>query len=158
MGALTPWQRALVKRGRKQARLVKLANQRLEQSRADADVADINLLPPHHILGVHLGLIVLTNCSHKVVEIRSRARWMLHWMLGYILEQGFTLEEATTTNALDALELLVTGAAQAKEAHPHQLQFKLGRLLDVRGDPIRSPWTDVYDSAWAFIGALNNLA
>lgn len=143
----------MLKRGRKNVRLLKLANERLEEQRQNTIT-----LPPHHILGMHLGLIVLTNCSQKIVEIRSRARWMLHWMLGYIIEQGFTLEEAAADAALDALELLIVGAVQATQPHPAQLQFKMGRLLAANGTLIEKPWTDVYESAWTFIGALDNIA
>lgn len=150
---LPPWKQHMLKRARKNVRLLKLANEHLDERRQG-----LITLPPHHILGTHLGLIVLTNCSQKLFEIRARARWMLHWMLGYILEQGFTLEEAASEAALEALELLIVGAVQATKPHPNQLQFKMGRLLSASGEPIKEPWMNVYDSAWTFIGALDNIA
>lgn len=153
MGALTPFQKHLIKRGHKHARLIKLANQRLEERRQD-----VNLLPPHHVLGVHLGLIVLVNCSRKLVDVRARARWMLHWMLGYLIAQGYTLEEASTENALDALEALVIGAVEAKTAHENHLKFKMGQLLDANGMRVEESWRNVYDSAMTLIGALENFA
>lgn len=147
----TPWQIHVEKRAHKNKRLVRMASQRL----SEREFAD---LPPSRQLGMHLGLITLANCSARVVDIRARARWMLHWMLGYLIAQGFDVEDAATENALDACEALMLVAAQSKEKQPGQLQFRYGRLLHADGTPVQATWVAVYDTAWQFIGALDNIA
>lgn len=149
---MTPWQKALAKRTHKNKRLIALAHKKLEEQAPSIE------LPPHHVLGVHLALIVLANCSTKLVEIRARARWLLHWMLGYLIEQGFTVEEASSPAALDAVEAIVIAAVQAKTPHVGQLQLKSGVLLLPDKTPVPTHWQKVYDSAWQFISALNGLA
>lgn len=148
----TSWERALVRRRHKNKRLIALAHKKLEEQPPNIE------LPPHHVLGVHLALIVLANCSTKLVEIRARARWLLHWMLGYLIEQGFTVEEASSPAALDAVEAIVIAAVQAKTPQVGQLQLKNGVLLLPDKTPAPTHWQQVYNSAWTFIGALDGLA
>jgi hypothetical protein len=85
----TSWQIHIEKRARKNERLVRLALARLEHK-------DLPDAPSTKMLGIHLGLITVANCPAKIADLRGRARWMLHWMLGYLIEQGFTVEEAST--------------------------------------------------------------
>lgn len=146
----TPWQRHIEKRTRKNTRLVRMAMGQLK----DKELPD---LPAHRQLGIHLGLIALTNSSTKIIDIRSRARWLLHWMIGYLIEQGFTVEEAATENALDACEALMAVAVQAKEKQS-KLSYKNGRLLHADGTAVVAAWVDVYNSAWQFVSALENIA
>lgn len=150
----TPWQIYVEKRAGRNRRLVSMATSRLQR-----EYTEMGTLPAQTQLGIHLGLITLTNCSTKIVDIRSRARWMLHWMLGYLLDQGFTVEEASTDNALDALEALVMAAAQVREKQPpHMIHLKASKLLHADGTPVPNTWTDVYNTAWKFIAALDNNA
>jgi len=127
-------------------------------ARLNRDYREPSELSPRDQLGIHLGLITLANCSAKVGDIRGRARWMLHWMLGYMIKQGFTVEEASSENALDAVELLMIAAGQSREKQPGQLQWRNGRLLHDDETPVGNMWTDVYNTAWKFIGALSNQA
>jgi hypothetical protein len=147
----TPWQIHVEKRARKNVRLIRMASSRLEYR-------DLPEQPTPKTLGVHLGLITLANCSTKVDDLRGRARWLLHWMLGYLIEQGFTVEEASTENALDAVEALVMAASQAKEQYPGQLKYKNGALLLPDGRPVSAAWCEIYNTAWKFIGGLSNIA
>jgi len=150
----TPWQLYVEKRAGRNRRLVSMATSRLQR-----EYDEMSMLPAQTQLGIHLGLITLTNCSTKIVDIRSRARWMLHWMLGYLLDQGFTVEEASTDNALDAIEALVIAAAQVREKQPpHMLHLKSSVLLHADGTPVPNTWTTVYNTAWKFIAALDNIA
>jgi len=150
----TPWQVYVEKRTSRNRRLVSMATSRLQR-----DYQEPTEMPPQAQLAIHLGLITLTNCSTKIVDIRSRARWMMHWMIGYLLDQGFTVEEASTDNALDALEALVLAAAQVREKQPpHLLQLKNSRLLHPDGTPVPNTWLDVYNTAWKFISAMENAA
>jgi hypothetical protein len=83
---------------------------------------------------------------------------MLHWMLGYLIEQGFTVEEASTENALDAIEALVIAAAQSKTQYAGQLKYRNGELLKPDDRPVSRDWCEIYDNAWKFIGGLSNIA
>jgi hypothetical protein len=147
------WQDYVQKRARENKRLVSVAATRLQRDYA----APVDM-PKQARLGVHLGLITLANCSDKVVDVRWRARWILDWMFGYLISQGFTVQDATDDNALDALELMVVAAVQAKEKQPNQLCFRLGQLVHADGTPVENTWTDVYNVAWKFISALRGVA
>ena len=145
------WQKHLEKRARQNVRLVRMANRYLQDK-------EWSQLAPQNQLGVHLGLITLVHCSARLQDIRARARWMLHWMLGYLIEQGFTVEDASTENALDALEALMMAAAQSKEKQLGQLKFKNGELLYADDTPVPETWRTVYGHTWRFINALDKLA
>lgn len=149
----SPWRAYVEKRAHRNTRLVSMATSRLQR-----EYREPSEMSPQAQLGIHLGLITLTNCPAKLIDIRARARWMMHWMLGYLIDQGFTVDEASTENALDALEALMIAAGQSKEKQPGQLQFKNGRLLHADGTPVPNMWTAVYDTAWKFIGAMDNNA
>jgi len=147
----TPWQIHVEKRARKNERLVRMAASRLEYR-------DLAKHPTPKTLGIHLGLITIANCPAKSADMRGRARWILNWMFGYLIEQGFTVEEASTENALDAVEALVIAASQAKQQYPGQLKYKNGQLLKPDDRPVSRDWREIYDSAWKFIGGLSNIA
>lgn len=149
----SPWQKYVEKRAHQNMRLIRMATSRLQR-----DYQAPSEMPPQAQLGIHLGLITLVNCSDKLIDIRARARWLLHWMLGYLIVQGFTVEDASTDNALDALEAIVIAAAQAKEKQPGQLQWRNGVLMHDDGTPVPNTWTSVYNTAWKFIGALQGRA
>jgi hypothetical protein len=80
-------------------------------------------------------------------------------MIGYLLDQGFTVEEASTDNALDTLEALLLAAAQIREKQPpHMIHLKASKLLHADGTPVPNTWAAVYDTAWKFISAMDNNA
>ena len=148
----SPWRLALEKRARKQERLVQLALTRLEGG------PSIGRLPAAHTLGIHLGLLALANSSPKLVEMRDRARWILHWMFGYLLEQGYVLEDVATENGLAALEAVAVIAGTAKKAREKQPKLTAGVVYAPDGTPLDAAWQEVYQSARKFINALDGLA
>lgn len=144
------WATAMRKRARKNERLIRAATARLAGPTESGLAAD-------RALGIHLGVIALANCSTKTADLLPRARWLLHWMIGYVLEQQFTVEEASTENALDALAALAVLAEQARTPHPRQLHVKLGVLIESDGRPVDATWAAVYMTAWQFINGLHNV-
>jgi hypothetical protein len=70
---VSPWKAYVEKRTQRNKRLVSMATSKLQR-----EYPDMTAMPPQHQLGIHLGLITLTHCSAKIVDIRSRARWMMH--------------------------------------------------------------------------------
>ena len=149
----TPWRLALEKRARKQVKLVQLA-----QTRLFGKTLDERRLPLHHKLGIHLGLLALANSSPEVVDIRERARWVLHWMFGYLLEQGYVLEDVATENGLAALEAVAVIAGTAKKAREKQPKLTAGVVYTSNGTPLDAAWQEVYQSARKFISALDGIA
>jgi hypothetical protein len=150
------WQLALEKRGARQKRLVEIAMTRLVGS-----PHRVSELPVHHVLGIHLGLLALANSSPQLVDVRARARWIIHWLFGYMFDQGFTVEDAASDNGLLALEAIATVASTAKEARESQPKA-VNNILFMRTEngnvPIDQSWQDVYMSAWKFVNALGELA
>jgi len=151
--AKTPWRLALEKRARKQVRLVQMAQMRLV-----GKTFDESRLPAHHVLGIHLGLLALSHSSPEVVDVRERARWVLHWMFGYMLEQGYVLEDVATENGLAALEAVAVIAGTAKKAREKQLKLTGGIVYTPDGRALDAAWQEVYQSARTFISALDGLA
>lgn len=149
----TPWRRALEKRARRQVKLVQLAQMRLV-----GKTFDESKLPAHHVLGIHLGLLALSHSSPEVVDIRERARWVLHWMFGYMLEQGYALEDVATENGLAALEAVAVIAGTAKKAREKQPKLTANIIYAPDGAPLDDAWQEVYQSARKFISAMDGLA
>jgi hypothetical protein len=141
------------KRARKQERLVQLA-----QTRLVGKTFDESRLPAHRVLGIHLGLLALANSSPEVVDIRERARWVLHWMFGYMLEQSYVPEDVATENGLAALEAVAVIAGTAKKAREKQLKLTAGVVYTPDGVVLDAAWQEVYQSARKFISAMDGLA
>jgi hypothetical protein len=149
----SPWRLALEKRARKQVKLVQMA-----QTRLVGKTFNESQLPPHRVLGIHLGLLALAHSSPEVTDIRERAQWILHWMFGYMLEQGYVLEDVATDNGLAALEAVAVVAGTAKKAREKQPKLTAGIVYAPDGIALDAAWQEVYQSARKFISALDGLA
>lgn len=145
----TPWRLAMEKRARKQERLVQLALTALDGRTANSR------LPTQHKLGIHLGLLALANSSPKVVEMRERARWILHWLIGYLLDQGYNIDDIATDNGLAALEAIAVIAGTAKQPREKQPKVTNNVMYTPDGTMIDEPWQEVYQSARKFINAMD---
>jgi hypothetical protein len=149
-----PWRITLEKRARTQERMVQTALLRLEGGNTTFNTK----LDPARALGIHLGLVALANCTPRQFELRDRARWVLHWLLDYLVEQGYTVADVASDSGLAALEAIAVIAGAAKE--PRELRLKaVNRVLHLPdGQPIDDSWQEVYQGAWQFINGLHGVA
>ena len=85
-------------------------------------------------IGRHLGLVAAAHTTGNG-KPNDRAKWLIHWVIGYLREQGYLGVDLSNPDGRTAVEAIMPIAVQARVPHPKQV------LNPYRMDPF---WREVY--------------
>lgn len=122
--------------------VVQIARARLAQARRTAN-GHVDL----DVLGRRLAWnAIIASAGNDT--LRGRALWLLGWTLGQLVGQGFTPEDVTNPEGLDAIEAMFVVATVEKRRNANHVDRRPdGLRVGVPGRSLPEGWTTIYDAA-----------